>query len=94
MDFNCTTDDPTASVALLHSQGSGSLTERPLSPNKLILDGQVFTLLNLAVADAGQYACRASAQSGATITSGRLFRFLEQGELRHIEFVFTLIELQ
>ena len=90
MDFNCTTDDPTASVTLLHHPGSGTLTQRPLTPNKLILDGQVFTMLNLAVSDAGQYACRASDQSGTTITSKRLLRFLDQGELRHIEFLFLL----
>ena len=95
MDFNCTTDDPTASVALLHNQGFGPLTERPLTPNKLILDGQVFTVLNIAVSDAGQYACRATDQSGTTITSSRLFRVLQRGEMTHSEFQFTLIiELQ
>ena len=41
MDFNCTTDELTASVALLHNQGFGPLTEKPLNPNKVILDGQV-----------------------------------------------------
>ena len=95
MDIDCTTDDPTASVVLLHNQGSGPLTERPLTPNKLILDGQVFTVLNIAISDGGQYACRATDQSGTTITSRRLFRVLRQGELMHSEFHFTLIiELQ
>ena len=95
MDFNCTTDDPTASVALLHNRGFGPFTERPLTPNKLILDGQVFTLLNIAVSDAGQYACRATDQSGTTITSSRLFLVLQRGEMTYSEFQFTLIiELQ
>ena len=94
MDFNCTTDDPTASVALLHNQGSGPLTERPLNPNKLILNGQVFTVLNIAISDGGQYVCRATDQSGTTITSSRLYRVLQRGELRHSEFRFTLSELQ
>ena len=94
MDFNCTTDDPAATVALLHSQGIGALTERSLSPNKLILDGQVFTVLNLAVNDAGRYACRATDQSGISITSSELHRILQRGELMLSEFWFTLIELQ
>ena len=95
MDFNCTTDGPTASIALLHHPGSGTLTERSLTPNKLILDGQVFTVLNIAVSDGGTYACRASDQSGTTITSSRLFRVLQQGEMTYSEFQFTLIiELQ
>ncbi|XP_067039208.1 matrix-remodeling-associated protein 5-like isoform X3 [Acropora muricata] len=81
MDFNCTTDDPTASVALLHNPGFGPLTERPLTPNKLILDGQVFTVLNIAVSDGGLYKCRATDQSGTIITSSRLFRVLQQAKL-------------
>ena len=94
MDFNCTTDDPAATVALLHNQGRGPLTEKPLSPNKLVLDGQVFTVLNLAVNDAGRYACRATDQSGIIITSRDLHRILQRGELTLSEFWFTLIELQ
>ena len=95
MDFNCTTDYPAASIALLHNQqGSGTLTERPLTPDKLILDGQVFTVLNIAVSDAGQYACRATDQSGTTITSSRLFRVLQRGEMTYSEFQFTLIIIE
>ncbi|XP_074620056.1 neural cell adhesion molecule 2-like [Acropora palmata] len=81
MDFNCTTDDPAATVTLLHNQGFGPLTERPLTPNKLILDGQVFTVLNIAISDGGQYACRATDQSETTITSRRLFRVLQRAQL-------------
>ena len=65
-----------------------------LTPNKLILNCQVFTVLNIAVSDGGQYACRATDQSGTTITSRTVHRVLQQGELRHIEFLFTIIELQ
>ena len=82
MDFNCTTDEPTAFVALLHNQGFGPLTEKPLDPNKLILNGQVFTVLNIGISDGGQYACRATDQSGTTITSSRLYRVLQRGELK------------
>ena len=88
MDFNCTTVDPAATVALLHNQGLGPLTEKPLSPNKLILDGQVFTVLNIAVSDGGQYACRATDQSGTSITSRQLYRVLQRGELIHSEVRF------
>ena len=95
MDFSCTTDDPTASIALLHNdKGFGPLTERLLTPKKLILNGQVFTVLNITVSDGGQYACRATDQSGTTITSRTVHRVLQHCELRHIEFLFTIIELQ
>ena len=91
MDFNCTTDDLTASVVLLHNPGSGPFTERPLTPNKLILDGQVFTVQNIKDSDEGLYKCRATDQSGTSLTSRLLFRGLQQGELMHSEFQFTLI---
>ena len=93
MDFNCTTDDPAATVALLHNQGFGPLTERPLTPNKLVLDRQVFTVLNIAVSDAGQYACRATNQSGTSITSSQLYRVLQRGGLTYSELQFTVSEL-
>ena len=94
MKFNCTTDDPAATVALLHNERFGPLTERPLTPNKLILDRQVFTVLNIGLSDGGQYACRATDQSGTTITSSPLFRVLQRGGLTHSEFLFTVSELQ
>ena len=68
MVFNCSTDDPNATVSLLFSSNFGfSWTEKTVTPNKLIKEGQVFTLLNLIVSDAGSYACKATNQSGQTI---------------------------
>ena len=68
MVFNCSTDDPNATVSLLFSNNFGfSWTEKTVTPNKLIKEGQVFTLLNLFISDAGSYACKATNQSGQTI---------------------------
>ena len=68
MVFNCSTDDPNATVSLLFSNNFGfSWTEKTVTPNKLIKEGQVFTLLNLIVSDAGSYACKATNPSGQTI---------------------------
>ena len=85
VDFNCTTDDPNATVSLFHSPQFGPLTERPLTPGKLILNGQVFTLINLVRSDGGMYACKATSESGETIQwpfgTGRLL--LSQSELTY-----------
>ena len=68
MVFNCSTDDPNATVSLLFSNNFGfSWTEKTVTANKLTKEGQVFTLLNLIVSDAGSYACKATNQSGQTI---------------------------
>ena len=68
MDFNCSTNDPNATVSLLFSTDSGySWSEKTVTPNKLILQGQVFTLLNLIASDGGMYVCKAKDQSGHTI---------------------------
>ena len=69
-------------------------TIKPLNPNKLILNGQAFALLNIAFSDAGQYACRATNQSGRTITSGQLCQVSQRGELTYSEFWFTISELE
>ncbi|KAL9970792.1 hypothetical protein ACROYT_G023222 [Oculina patagonica] len=60
-DINCTTDDPNATVSLLYSKNFITWSERTVEPNKLILNGQVFTLMNLVVGDAGKYNCKATA---------------------------------
>ncbi|XP_068702886.1 fibroblast growth factor receptor 4-like isoform X1 [Montipora foliosa] len=67
-NINCTTDDPNATVTLLHSQGAQPLQERPLQANKIVLNEQVFTVLNIIVSDGGIYSCKATSQSGTTIT--------------------------
>ena len=59
-DFNCSTDDANATVKLLFAADFVNYNERTLSPEKLHLNKQVFTLLNLGVKDGGQYRCKAT----------------------------------
>ncbi|CAH3045161.1 unnamed protein product [Pocillopora meandrina] len=84
-DFNCSTNDANATVKLLFAADFVNYNERTLSPEKLHLNKQVFTLLNLGVKDGGQYRCKAT-DGKKTIewpsTHGLLF--LSQGELPDI----------
>ena len=83
LDFNCTTDDPNATVSLLHSSNFVAWTEKRVTPNKLALREQVFTLLNVALLDGGQYRCKATDQSSQTIQwpSSHGFLFVHAGVL-------------
>lgn len=63
MVINCTTDEPNATVKLLHQPTFTNWVERVVTPNKLILRGQVFTLLNVIVSDGGRYNCEATYKS-------------------------------
>ena len=68
VDYNCTTNDPYATVSLLHSRDFGlSYNVLQVSPNKLLLRKQVFTIVNLILSDGGNYKCKATDQSGQTI---------------------------
>ena len=68
VDYNCTTDDPNATVSLLQSKDFGfTYNVFPVTPNKLLLREQVFTIVNLVLADGGHYKCKAMDQSGQTI---------------------------
>ena len=68
IDYNCTTDDPNATVSLLQSRDFGfSYNVIPVTPNKLLLRKQVFTIVNLILSDGAQYKCKATDQSGQTI---------------------------
>ena len=60
MDINCTTDEPSATVRLLHQPTFTNWVERTVTPNKLILRGQVFTVLNVIITDGGRYNCEAT----------------------------------
>lgn len=85
MDINCSTNDPYATVQLFHSKDFASYTERTLSPEKLHLNKQVFTLLNLDVKDAGQYNCKATdRQQTIEWPSSHGLLFLSQGKLPDI----------
>ena len=81
LDFSCATDDPNATVSLWHSSNFITWTEKLVTPNKLALRGQVFTLLNLVLLDGGQYRCKATSQSGQTIQSNAAFVFVDSGVL-------------
>ena len=68
VDYNYTTDDPNATVLLLKSTDFGfSFKVFPVTPNKLLLREQVFTIVNLILSDGGDYKCKATDQSGQTI---------------------------
>ena len=68
VDYNCTTDDPNATVLLLKSTDFGfSFNVFPVTPNKLLLTKQVFTIVNIVLPDGAQYKCKATDQSGQTI---------------------------
>ena len=68
VDYNCTTDDPNATVSLLRSRDFGvSYNVFPVTPNRLLLRKQVFTLVNVILSDGGSYKCKATDQSGQTI---------------------------
>ena len=40
------------------------MQERPLEVNKIVLNEQVFTVLNIMVSDGGIYSCKATNQAG------------------------------
>ena len=67
VDYNCTTDDPNATVLLPSYNFWTSYNVIPVSPNKLLLRKQVFTIVNLIYSDEGSYKCNATDQSGQTI---------------------------
>ena len=81
VDYNCTTDDPNATVSLLQSKDFGfSYNVISVTPNKLLLRKQVFTIVNLILSDGAYYKCKATDQSGQTIewNSGSLL-FVQAG---------------
>ena len=85
VDYNCTTDDPNATVSLLHSEDFEiSYNVIPVAPNKLLLRKQVFTIVNLILSDGGNYKCRATNQSGQTIewNSGSML-FVQAGQYEY-----------
>ena len=81
MDYNCTTDDPNATVSLLQSKDFEiSYNVFPVTPNKLLLREQVFSIVNLVLSDGAYYKCKATDQSGQTIewNSGSML-FIQAG---------------
>ena len=81
VDYNCTTDDPNAKVSLLQSKDFAFIYNVfPVTPNRLLLREQVFTIVNLVLSDEGNYKCKATDLSGRTIvwTHGS-FLYVESG---------------
>ena len=68
LEINCSTNDENATVSLLHKRHSlVAFTERKSEANKLLIQGKVFTLLNLDLKDGGMYSCEAKDQANNRI---------------------------
>lgn len=68
LQINCSTNDEKATVSLLHRHHSlAAFTKRKPEANKLSMKGQVFTLLNLDLRDAGMYSCEANDRANNSI---------------------------
>ena len=88
VDYNCSTDDPNATVLLLQSTDFGfSFKVFPVTPNKLLLRKQVFTIVNIVLWDGAHYKCKATDQSGLTIEwkSGSML-FVQAGLYEYFEY--------
>ena len=60
LTLNCSTNDRNATVSLYHRHHPlAPFRERNIDAKKVLLKGQVFTLLNLSLKDQGTYACEA-----------------------------------
>jgi len=68
LEINCSTNDENATVSLLHKRHSLTVfTKRKPETNKLLIQGKVFTLLNLDLRDSGMYSCEAKDQANNRI---------------------------
>lgn len=86
LQINCSTNDENATVSLLHKRHSLTVfTKRKPEANKLLIQGEVFTLLNLDLSDGGMYSCEAKDQANNRIRwpRGTGYLILSQGKLRN-----------
>lgn len=67
LHINCTTNDPTASTSLYH-QGIGSGDWYLLSSDNVRRVGDVYTIINFGLNEAGWFQCRATNKNQVTIT--------------------------
>jgi len=87
VEIDCSTNDEDAKVSLLHKNHPlVAFKKRQLDENKLSRRGQVFTLLNVDLSDAGIYACEASNQASRMIRwpSGTGYLILFRGKVMHV----------
>lgn len=83
LELNCSTNDENATVSLLYRHHPlAPFTKRQLRTNKLLIKGQVFTLLNLDEKDQGMYACEAKTKEDDSIRwpPGRGYLLVSQGK--------------
>ena len=68
LTLNCSTNDRNATVSLYHRHHPlAPFRERKIDAKKVLLKGQVFTLLNLSLKDQGTYACEAKTEENESI---------------------------
>lgn len=82
--INCSTDDEDAAVSLLHKRHPfAAFIERKPKVSKLWKKGQVFSLLNLDLRDAGIYTCEARNRVNETIRwpAGTGYLILSRGKV-------------
>lgn len=83
LTLNCSTNDRNATVSLYHRHHPlAPFRERKIDAKKVLLKGQVFTLLNLSLKDQGTYACEAKTEENESIRwpSTRGYLIVSQGK--------------
>ena len=83
LTLNCSTNDRNATVSLYHRHHPlAPFRERKIDAKKVLLKGQVFTLLNLSLKDQGTYACDAKTEENESIRwpSTRGYLIVSQGK--------------
>lgn len=83
LTLNCSTNDRNATVSLYHRHHPlAPFRKRKIDAKKVLLKGQVFTLLNLSLKDQGTYACEAKTEENESIRwpSTRGYLIVSQGK--------------
>ena len=83
LTLNCSTNHRNATVSLYHRHHPlAPFREQKIDAKKVLLKGQVFTLLNLSLKDQGTYACEAKTEENESIRwpSTRGYLIVSQGK--------------